>query len=148
MKLSIKCHFPARINTGKTKFPAKKNEFKNNLSAALESTEIVDNQTAENKWDHLRKTLYDTAMLTYGKKEHRNEDWYEASLIDIEPVINTKRSALVRYKNCPSQTNLNLLRIARRDVQRTARRCANKFWVNLSKTSYKLMKLTISEPCM
>ena len=41
-------------------------------------------------------------MLTYGKRERKSTDWFEADISEIEPVINAKRSALIEYKRKPS----------------------------------------------
>ena len=59
-------------------------------------------------------------------------DWFEASISVMEPVIDSKRSALINYKRDPSQKNLRALRAARSKAQQTARRCANDYWLQLS----------------
>lgn len=50
----------------------------------------------------------------------------------MTPVIEVKRAALAEYKRTPSEKTLQALRIARGKVQQTARRCANKYWQELS----------------
>ena len=50
----------------------------------------------------------------------------------MEPVIDSKRSALINYKHDPSQKNVRALRPARSKAQQTARRCANVYLLQLS----------------
>ena len=49
----------------------------------------------------------------------------------MEPVITAKRTALLKYKQCPSKQNLEDLKTARNTVQLTATCCANKYLVQL-----------------
>ena len=34
----------------------------------------------------LRNAIYSTAVLTYGKKERKNKDWFEAGITQMEPA--------------------------------------------------------------
>ncbi|KAL8558681.1 hypothetical protein ACOMHN_037774 [Nucella lapillus] len=43
-----------------------------------------------------------------------------------------KRAALADYKKTPSERNLQILRAARNKVKQKARRCATKYWTQLS----------------
>ena len=47
------------------------------------------------------------------------------------PIIETKREALLAYKHNPCEKTLSALRSARSIAQRTARRCANDYWLKL-----------------
>ena len=49
----------------------------------------------------------------------------------MEPAISAKRDALKNYEREPSNNNLAALRTARNEAQRTARYCANQYWLNL-----------------
>jgi hypothetical protein len=77
-------------------------------------------------------TLYNTGVDVFGKRVRHNEDWFQASIAEMEPVIEAKRAAHVSYRRVPSVANLESLRRARGDAQRTARRCANEYWLQLS----------------
>ena len=59
-------------------------------------------QSAVDRWNSLRTTIYNTAVLTYGK-ECKNTDWFEESVSTLVPVIDAKRDALNMYKSNPSQ---------------------------------------------
>ena len=52
--------------------------------------------------------------------------------IEMRPLIEAKRAALIAYKQSPSERNLHILRAARSKVQQTARQCANEYWTQLS----------------
>jgi len=120
---------PQRINTAKTGDPALTTQFASSIETALE--EQPEAGTAEEKWNFLRDKIHSAALSTFGKKEQKNPDWFEESLPAMQPVINAKREALVNYKRDPSAKNLAALRTARSNVQRTARHCANQYWLNL-----------------
>ena len=47
------------------------------------------------------------------------------------PAIEDKRRALAAYKACPSEYNLQALRLAHSKVQQAARRCSNNYWLQL-----------------
>ena len=68
----------------------------------------------------------------YGKKECKNTDWFEESVSTLVPVINVKRDALIMYKSNPNQQNHQALKAASSLAQKTARRCANNYWLRLS----------------
>ena len=118
-----------RINISKTAYSQKNDEF----IVRLEET-LTDRQeeNAEDRWNSIRNTIYSAAVQTYGKKERKNADWFEANIAEMEPVINAKRSAMIEYKREPSQRNLLALKAARSKAQQTARRCANDYWLQLS----------------
>ena len=59
-------------------------------------------------------------------------DWFDAKSSEMTPVIEAKRTALLKCKRSPSERNLQVLRAARSNVQQTARRCANEYWAQLS----------------
>ncbi|XP_022093240.1 uncharacterized protein LOC110980661 [Acanthaster planci] len=52
----------------------------------------------------------------------------------MEPLIKTKPEALMKYKREPSARNLAALRSGRNNAQRTARHCANQYWLNLCRS--------------
>ena len=43
--------------------------------------------TADAKWEQVRTALYQSGLETLGRKEHRNEDWFEENCQEIEPVV-------------------------------------------------------------
>ena len=103
-----------RINTCKTAYPDRKWEFISRLEETVNSEE---EQNAEDRWNSLKSTIYSAAILTYGKKELKNADRFEANITEMKPVINAKRTALINYKRDPSQRNLQALRAARSKAQ-------------------------------
>ena len=121
-----------RLNTSKTAYPNKNQEFNERLEDSLNTVHSIAEQSAEDSWNSLRNAIYSAAVLTYGKKERKNTDWFEASITEMQPVIDAKRSTLISYKRDPSQKNLQALRAARSKAQQTARRCANDYWLQLS----------------
>ena len=86
-----------RINSSKTAYPEKNQEFNEQLEETLNTAHRNAERNAEDSWNSLRNAIYSTAVLTYGKKERKNTDWFEASITEMEPVIDAKRSALISY---------------------------------------------------
>lgn len=118
-----------RINFNSAVNPEIHDNFIDQLTAAL--TQDNSAPSAEDSWKYIRDTIYDTAMSTLGRQEKKNQDWFEANLSVMEPVITAKRNALIKYKQAPSQKNLAALRTARNTAQKTARQCANSYWQDL-----------------
>ena len=76
-------------------------------------------------------TVYNSAIISYGKRERKNADWYEANWEEMESVTEAKRKALLEYKAVPSPGTLHALRNAKKNAQKTARHCANIYWLKL-----------------
>ena len=76
--------------------------------------------------------MHCTALATFGRKTSKTHDWFDAKSTEMRPVIGAKRTALIEYKQSPSERNLQIIRAARSKVQQTARRCANEYWTQLS----------------
>ena len=75
--------------------------------------------------------MYTSAIDSYGKKEQKSADWYEAHWEEMEPVTEAKRKAYLAYKAKPSPSTLEALRATRKKAQQTAHHCANTYWLNL-----------------
>ena len=76
-----------RINTTQTSDPKIQEAFNTKLSRALEAN-IPD--ALEDKWHHIRDAIYNSAVDTLGKKERRHQDWFEANIHQMEPLIKEK----------------------------------------------------------
>ena len=77
--------------------------------------------SATEKWEILRDTMHRTALATFGKQTSKTHDWFDAKSIEMRPVIEAKRTALIVYKQSPSERNLHIIRAARSRVQQTAK---------------------------
>ena len=117
-----------RINIAKTANPDLRESFVYSIEEALKD---CPTRNPEERWNHIRDSIFSSAMDAFGKKERQNPDWFEANITDLEPVIAAKRTALLDFKRQPSQKTLTVLRKARSIAQRTARCCANNFWASL-----------------
>ena len=61
------------------------------------------NTSAAQRWEYLRDTIYNAALLTFGKKQAKIADWFEAHLDEIQSFIGEKRRALATYKSTHSE---------------------------------------------
>ena len=59
---------------------------------------------------HICDTTYKSAVDTFGKRERKSPDWFEAGIEELEPAISCKRTALLNYKQDPSEKTLAALR--------------------------------------
>ena len=89
-------------------------------------------ETATERWTDLCNIMHDTALTTFGRKMAKSEDWFDAKASEMTPVIEAKRRALAEDKAKPSAETKQALKAARSQVQQTARRCANEYWIHLS----------------
>ena len=117
-----------RINTASTRDPELRDRFTTAINTAL-SNFPSDNVCM--RWHHIRDAVQASAYSSFGKRVKKSEDWFEAGITDMEPAIAVKRAALIEHKREPTDQSLATLRKARSDVQRIARQCANRYWLNL-----------------
>lgn len=117
-----------RINAARTAVPELRERFARAIDEALEDCPA---DSAAVRWNHIREAVFQTALDTFGKRERKSADWFEAGANELEPAIAAKRAALLAHKKDPSTKTLAALRAARSNTQRIARRCANDYWLNL-----------------
>ena len=72
-----------------------------------------------------------TSFEVFGKKERKNDDWFEVGLTEIKPAIEEKRAAIMERNRNPSKKTEAALKAARINAQCIARKCANNYWRNL-----------------
>ena len=77
-----------------------------------------------------RRHFQDSCRHVWEEGEE-NPDWFEDGAGELEPVIASKRQALLNYKQDPSEKTLAALRKTSGDAQRVAKQCANNYWQNL-----------------
>ncbi|XP_076461699.1 uncharacterized protein LOC143294153 [Babylonia areolata] len=87
------------INAARTAIPVLCGRFANSIEDALKDCLAG---SAEEKWNHIRDAIYNTATDTFGKRERQNPDWFEASITVLEPAIGANRVALIKHKREPS----------------------------------------------
>ena len=120
-----------RIDASQASCPYRAQELLRTLRTSLKRGRS-DATTVDSKWKHVRDALYQSGLETFGRKEHRNEDWFEASWQEMEPVVEAKRAVRLAHENNPCPATKDALRAARSKCQQTARHCANDYWLKLS----------------
>lgn len=120
---------PPRVDSSKTAVPTKAAAF---LCALEESLPLLSQPcSAQQYWDGLRDTIHSMALMVFGKKLRRSNDWFEANASVLAPILEEKRTALTNYKFTASVKTLHVLRTSRRKLQQASRRCANSYWQQL-----------------
>ena len=120
-----------RIDTSGANNPSKTQTFADTLQEKISTRSADHPSDADTTWGHPRDAIYDSAMAAFGKKERSSADSFEAHWIELQPVTEAKRKALLAYKQNPCPGTRDALRAARSKAQQTARRCANEYWQNL-----------------
>ena len=85
--------------------------------------------------DHQKAPMLssDVMQASFSKLLGSKQAWFHAKSAEMNPVIEAKWAALAEYKHSPSNKTLKTLRVARSKVQKTARKCANEYWQELSR---------------
>ena len=118
-----------RINSLRVADPKLAEEYSQKLQETLPGhTE----GTIEEKWATLQDTIYSQAKATFGTNQGSSQDWFKANTNKIAPVLDQKRKALLRHKKRPTTSSKQRLKSTRKQSRRTARRCANDHWMELS----------------
>ena len=119
-----------RIYVSKMSQPNLMSQFAEAFESEFGAAQPKDSATE--KREILRDTMRRPSLAIFGRKTSKTHDWFDAKSTEMRPVIEAKRTALIVYKQSPSERNLQILRAARSKVQQTARRCANEYWTQLS----------------
>ena len=118
-----------RINISQTSNHSRLESYISTLNEALAAHPPQGD--AQQQWRQLRDSIYGSALLAFGKKTHKTQDWFEANASELSPLLEEKRAALLAHKNNPTQATQQALKSARSQAQRSARRCANDYWLDL-----------------
>ena len=120
-----------KLDIGKTKNKAMADTYNKSLCTALGS--IPEGPTSnEEKWNHIRNSIYETASNTFGKRRKKQNDWFIASSEVLQPAINAKRKANLENKLKATKASLQEAKAARKTTRRLVRQAANKYWTDLA----------------
>ena len=75
--------------------------------------------------------IHVASFVTQTKILYKSQDWFNANIATLQPLIEAKRNALQNYQRNPSSSSLEALREARRRANVKCKICANNFWMNL-----------------
>lgn len=123
-------------------YPDRVEDFDKSFQDALSADHL--HNSASEIWDHFWETIQKTSFTVFGKETSKNSDWFEAKSSEMTLVIEANCYALAEYKHSPSVKSLQALRVARSKVQRTSRRCANKYWQQLNDVILKTVNCLAS----
>ena len=98
-----------RIDVSKMSQPDLMEQFAQTFEKECGALQPGDSATE--KWEALRDTMYCTALATFGKRSSKSHDWFKAKSTVMTTVTEAKRAALAQYKRAPSERNLQILRI-------------------------------------
>ena len=97
------------------------------LSKVQEAFEDPQGQDATSRWDLLREAIHSSAMSALGGMDRPSHSRFNASLPIMEPIIEVKQQAHLKYKKNPCEKMLTALPAARSLTQSTA----NDYWLKL-----------------
>ena len=116
-----------RIDVSQTSHPDRLES--STLSEAL--TSRPPEGDAQQQWGQLRDSIYISASLAFGRKKPKSQDWFEVKASNLTPLLEEKRAALLAHKQNPNPATQQALKSAHSQAQRSARRCANDYWLEL-----------------
>ena len=75
---------------------------------------------AKECWDHVRDTTLAAATQAFGKTKTKSQDWFDANIATLQPLIEAKRNLLLEHQKNPTTETLAALRLARsQELQNT-----------------------------
>lgn len=117
-----------KIDVHKVSVPVLKMKY----SKAMEDNLDIEQSCDPSKyWVSLRNTIHQTALDTIGLKQGQNQDWFKDSWAALEPVLEEKRSLLLKVKARPPWVALAEYRSATVTVQKTVHACVQDYWASL-----------------
>ena len=75
--------------------------------------------------------IHRAALAPFGENSSNTHDLFDAEWTEMGLVVEVKGTALIEYKQSPSEMNLHI-KAATSKVQQTVRRCQNENWTQLS----------------
>ena len=118
------------IDGNRTREESKACEFRKELAATLENMP-TDIDSCKH-WTVVKNNLHDLGLKFFGRKKHKNEDWFIASSEKLKPLIEKKRSELIKHKKDPTPASKMSLKTACNVSRKAARECANQYWQELA----------------
>ncbi|CAG9138444.1 unnamed protein product [Plutella xylostella] len=89
---------------------------------------IIDLETL---WNKIKVTLLVAAKRVFGKKAKEKTDWYSEFEELLQPLVEAKRKAHINLVANGNDHTKSAFKIAKANLQRTARQCANQYWIDL-----------------
>ena len=121
-----------KLNVENTANPELSTLYNSSLKTALNLKRPDEVSSTTEKWNHIRDSIYESASSSFGRKRKRNKDWFRASHYTLNPAIEKKKKALIRYKNISTRKSQQHLKEMRKETRKLARQCANNYWVDLA----------------
>ena len=87
--------------------------------------------STDDHWQHVRDTTHVAALEAFGKKEPKSQDWFNANIAILLPLIEGKRDPLQKYKRNPSPRSLEALHEAWSRAKEECKNCGNNYWMSL-----------------
>ena len=145
-----------KINVSATKDEAKRAKFESLFTTKMK--DFTEGATVDETWKMLSSAIHECAIDSFERQKVSNNDWVTLNSTTLIPLIEAKRAAHMECTKAPSQSSTAALKVAKANLQREVRRCANKYWVDLCnsiqeahdrgdmKTAYSKMKTALGPP--
>ena len=119
----------AHVDISQTFPPHRLESYTSTLSRAF--TSRPSEGDAQQQWGQLRDSIYSSLSLAFGRKKSKSQGWFEANASNLTPLLEEKQAALLAHKQNPTPATQQALKSAHSQAQRSARRCANDYWLEL-----------------
>ena len=84
-------------------------------------------ETAQSRWNQLTSFIHQPPVDAFGRRERQTLTGVMLTWKSLN--LQQQRQAFMRWKQDPNVKNLNALRRTRAESHRTARKCANDYWI-------------------
>ena len=114
------------------KDPTVSSNFNKALDVALDQMSCLTKpgEDANQKWAHLRDTVYATAASTLGYKKRKNQDWFDENDGTISFLLESKRIAFVKTLKDSSPSVVQAHKDTCSTVQAELRKMQDNWWSN------------------
>ena len=110
----VRNHTKVRINAAATSIPEKAAKFQDLLNSKLRDCSDLE---AKECWNQVRDTTLAAAIQGFGTTKVKSQDWFDANIVTLQPLIEAKRDLLLEHHKNPTLESLAILRLARSHQQ-------------------------------
>lgn len=112
--------------------PGVRKDFQTKINERL--SDEMDDQNVDSTWTNLKSCIIETCEKVLGKAKRHHQDWFDENDLEIEQLVNEKRSKFAAWQNdFRNREKQKAYHSIRTDVQRRVRRMQNEWWTQKAK---------------
>ena len=121
-----------KIDIGKSSLPDLQQQYCKAVEDRLDTiAELEPFTDVDTYWNHLREAIYQPANEIFGLRRRQDPDWYRESRASLQPVLEMKRTALLKVKSKCTPASLAEYKAAKTSARLAVRSCVKSYWDSL-----------------